>query len=175
MDAARVQSGSTATDRGGSMRDDTDHRPWEEGSSRTRVLLECAASSSPSIIARVVERHGFDVRTCEGPGDRGGCDLIDHGACALVSGADVVVNMLAAGDRASSDVLDAVLGERRPPAAVVELTPARRAEVGHDDVIGPRRVTVIETPVSGIDLVAGIRTAIERRERSVPWWGDGYS
>ena len=80
------------------MRDDTDHRPWEEGSSRTRVLLECAASSSPSIIARVVERHGFDVRTCEGPGDRGGCDLIDHGACALVSGADVVVNMLAAGD-----------------------------------------------------------------------------
>ena len=158
------------------MRDDTDHRPWDGGSSRTRVLLECPASSSPAIIARVVERHGFDVRTCEGPGDRGGCDLIDHGACSLVSGADVVVNMLAAGDRASSDVLDAVLGERRPPATVVELTPARLAEVEvGGDRIGPRSVTVIETPVSAVDLIRGIHTAIERRERSVPWWGDGYS
>lgn len=43
------------------------------------------------------------------------------------------------------------------------------------ELIGPRHVTVIETPVSGADLVDGIDTAIERRERSVPWWGDGYS
>ena len=83
--------------------------------------------------------------------------------------------MLVAGGPAALAVLDAVLSERRPPATVVELTPARRAEVECDDIIGPRRVTVIETPVSGLDLVNGIHTAIERRERSVPWWGDGYS
>lgn len=156
------------------MRDETDHRPWDQDDTKVRVLLECPATSSPSIIARVVERHGFAVRTCDGPGDRGGCDLIDHGACALVSGADVVVNMLAAADPASFDVLDAVLSERRPPATLVELTPSRRDQAEDGDEIGPRRATVIETPVSGAELVRGIHTAIERRERSVPWWGDGY-
>ncbi len=160
------------------MRDDIDHRPWDPDRSGVRVLIECAASSSPSIIARVVERHGFAVRTCEGPGDRGGCDLLDHGACALVSGADVVVNMLAAGDPTSSEVLSAVLDERRPPATVVELTCPQRDRFERDDgdaIIGPRRATVITTPVTGANLIEGIHLAIERRERSVPWWGDGYS
>src|SRR5690606_28116427 len=129
-------------DRGGPMRYDTDHRPWAPDDPRSRVLLECAASSSPSIIARVVERHGFAVRTCEGPGDRGGCDLLDHGACALVSGADVVVNMLTGWDPTSSEVLAAVLDERRPPATVVELTRPRRehADMGDGSAIGSGQV-----------------------------------
>ncbi len=157
------------------MRDDSDHRPWDAADPQPRVLIECPASSSPSIVARVVERHGFAVRTCEGPQDRGGCDLIDTGACSLVSGADVVVNMLDADDPEASAVLDAVLGERRPPATVVELKLARvEASDGClDERIDTRQATVITTPVSGAGLIRGIKTAMERRDRGVPWWGDG--
>lgn len=169
------------------MRDNTEHLPWDATSSRPRVLIECPASASPSIVAQVVQRQGFDVRTCVGPQDRGGCDLIDKGTCALVSGADVVVNMLDAQDRSAPAVLGAVMAERRPPATVVELTLARTAALrrhadGHADGhvdghagghVGELGATVITTPVTSADLIHGINTAIERRERTAAWWGDG--
>lgn len=157
------------------MRDKSGHRPWDATSPQPRVLIECPASASPSIVAQVVERHGFAVRTCVGPQDRGRCDLIDHGVCPLVSGADVVVNMLHSEDPSAAAVLGAVMAQRRPPATVVELTPARLAASsrGGAGSIGPPQPTVITTPVTGADLICGINTAIERRERTVPWWGDG--
>lgn len=162
---------------GYAMSDDHDHRPWTSATQGTRVLIECPASSSPSIVADVVRRHGFDVRTCEGPCDRGACDLLDHGTCALVSGADVVVNLLGAADPAADDVLGAVLAERRPPACVVERTPERLRldRDGRRVPAGRRRPTTIVSPVTSRDLIRGVYDAIESRERSVPWWGDGYS
>ena len=64
---------------------------WDESeSNRVRVLLECPPAESPSIIASAIERRGYAVRTCEGPSVKP-CALLDHGACALVDGADVVV------------------------------------------------------------------------------------
>lgn len=151
------------------------HEPWDPASRQPRVLIECPASASPSIVAQVVQRHGFSVRTCVGPQDRGRCDLIDNGVCSLVSGADVVVNMLHSEDPAAGAVLGAVMGERRPPATVVELTPVRIAATGRSDGehIGPPQPTVITTPVNAADLIRGINDAIERRERTAPWWGDG--
>lgn len=150
------------------------HRPWDPGGQKPRVLLECPDSSSPSVVSDVIERHGFDVRVCEGPAERGGCELIDHGTCALVSGADVVVNMLDAADPQAVEVLAAVTSERRPPGVVVELTDPRQR---HDDVVqlepARRRATVLTTPVRSRDLVRGIRSALARRHLRVPWWGDG--
>ena len=91
---------------------------WSDSDgTRARVLLEGGPEYSPSVIAPIVERHGFEVRTCEGPTHDHGCDLLDNGTCALVDGADVVVNMLST----SLDgpmVLDAVTGLRRPPGVV---------------------------------------------------------
>ena len=158
------------------MRDNSGHEPWDPASRHPRVLIECPASASPSIVAQDVERLGFAVRTCVGPQDRGGCDLIDKGVCSLVSGADVVVNMLHSEDPSAQSVLGAVMGERRPPATVVELTPARIAAtgLGAGEHIGPPQPTVITTPVNAAGLIQGINDAIERQERTVPWWGDGY-
>jgi hypothetical protein len=143
------------------MNDESDHRPWDPDAPGHRVLLECPATASPSMIARVVERHGYEVRTCDGPADQGGCDLIDHGACALVAGADVVVNMLDAADPDAHDVLAAVSDERRPPAVVVELTRPRLARRGLDDHDAvDRRIDVLHTPVTSQDLVSAIEQAL---------------
>ena len=146
------------------MTDQPRHRPWGPEGDRTRVLMEIPASSSPSVIADMVERHGFEVRTCEGPGDRGGCDLIDHGACALVSGADVVVNMLHAGDAGGGDVLDAVIHERRPPAVVAEFTQPHqdRATSAGSPATPEQAWTVLTTPVTSKELLAGISEAADR-------------
>ncbi len=86
-----------------------------------------------------------------------------------------MVNMLTGQDPASSENMAAVLDER--PGNVVELARPRRehADMGDGSAIGSGQVTVITTPVTGAALIEGIHTAIERRERSVPWWGDGYS
>lgn len=157
------------------MRHDVTHRGWESQPGKLRVLIECPPSSSPSLVAAAVERLGCEVRTCDGPAARGGCDLIDHGTCALVSGADVVVNMLAADDSSGLDVLDAVTSERRPPAAVVELTRPRMMEISRRERADlHRRATVVTTPLRMDGLRGGIRKALDQRERGwTPWWGDG--
>lgn len=112
---------------------------WDDESTpRVRVLLECESTDSPSIIASVIERHGFAVRTCEGPRERR-CRLLEDGVCELVDEADVVVNMLRSSPTGPR-VLRAVAQTRRPPALVaVPLTTTTR------------------------DLIEGIRVALERR------------
>ena len=50
----------------------------DDDGTRTRVLIECPPESSPSMIADAVARHGYAVRTCEGP-DAGRCDLVHDG------------------------------------------------------------------------------------------------
>ncbi len=163
---------------------------WSDSDgTRARVLLEGGPEYSPSVIAPIVERHGFEVRTCEGPTHDHGCDLLDNGTCALVDGADVVVNMLST----SLDgpmVLDAVTGLRRPPGVVatdnIETDgsaagpPASgsggEAFVEHRD--GPTTtsppVTVIRGPVTRERLISSIHEALERSRRPHPIWGDGF-
>ncbi len=150
-------------------------QPWAREESRVRVLLECDPEFSPSIVASVIERGGFAVRTCEGPGDND-CDLLVNGACTLVEGADVVVNML--GTRSvGRNILDEVAGLRRPPAVVAEMTHpevlAATEPSADTEGIDLDRITVVETPVTGDSLIEAINTAIKRRSQPVPWWGDG--
>jgi hypothetical protein len=145
------------------MRRRNARQPWSEAPEpRIRVLLECGPEAAPSIVASVIERHGYEVRTCEGPGS-GPCDLLADGACALVDGADVVVNML--GGRGSA-VLAHVSGLRRPPAVVAEMTrPQADAAVrsGPDEPALPalhsEHVTVVHTPVNTRQLIDAIEAA----------------
>ena len=97
------------------MRRRTARQSWgTREDDRVRVLLECEPHASPSIIASVIERHGFAVRTCEGPAT-GPCDLLDGGHCSLVDDADVVVNMLRAPAPARRSCTRSPLcGGRRP-------------------------------------------------------------
>lgn len=138
------------------MRHRTPRQTWSDGTDgRVRVLLECEHDSSSSILASTIERHGYEVRTCEGP-DEHGCDLLVNGVCALVDGADVVVNMLRT-PVVGAEILDGVAAVRRPPV-----------------VVAPGRTLPIDTPVTGRVLVAAITQAIQQRNRPVPVWGDGF-
>lgn len=138
---------------------------WEDSTgTRPRVLLEGGPEYPPSVIAPIIERHGFEVRTCEGPTHEGGCDLLDDGTCALVDGADVVVNMLSTPVEAPM-VLDAVTGLRRPPGAVA-------TESAATSVSPP--VAVIRGPVTKWKLMSAIHEALERSREESPAWGDGF-
>ena len=106
------------------MRKTPGQQRWDDGDDRVRVLLECALKDSPTIVASVIEREGYAVRTCDGPTGTT-CDLLDHGACALVDGADVVVNLLGTTPDEQA-VLDTMTGLRRPPAIAVEVGKANR-------------------------------------------------
>jgi hypothetical protein len=141
------------------------HDAWPDRSDdRVRVLLECPPESSPAIIASVIERHGYDVRSCEGP-DQHRCDLHENGVCALVDGADVVVNLLRTRSTGPS-VLDEVVAIRRPPAVVAERTHPRvmAARNGTDGVehLDADGVTVIEAPMTGRTLIEAIEQAAGR-------------
>ncbi|MEZ5177489.1 MAG: hypothetical protein R2746_04175 [Acidimicrobiales bacterium] len=134
-------------------------RPWEdEPDDRVRVLVECQHTDSPGIIATVVEREGYAVRTCEGP-DIGRCELVEHGHCGLVEGADVVVNLLRDPEEGPK-IADAVASLRRPPALVVERSRTRATpgtDVSHG---GP---TVVHPPITKASLVAAIDEALQDR------------
>lgn len=134
----------------------------EDDGTRPRVLIECPPEASPTMIADAVARHGYAVRTCEGP-EAGRCDLVHDGSCGLVDGADVVVNMLGFG-HSGRQVLEAVADRRRPPALVVELTrPQAIAAAVDDGQMDLDRVTVVETPVTRQGLVDAIDAALGRR------------
>jgi hypothetical protein len=137
---------------------------WEaEDDDRVRVLIECQHTDSPAIIASVIEREGYAVRTCTGP-DAGGCDLVDHGNCALVDGADVVVNLLrdpVEGPR----IADAVASVRRPPALVVERPRPRATDEDSSTAPG---ATVVHPPVTRASLVAAIDDALAPRTDPPP-------
>lgn len=160
-------------------------RSWANRSDGSvRVLLECEPESSPAIIASMIERHGYEVLTCEGPGaitcegpGATGCDLLEHGACALVDGADVVVNMLrspAIGRR----ILDGVASMRRPPAIVAELPSTKLATAGATSsgshAVDLDRIVVIESPANITNLIDSIDRAVRRPNSPIPLWGDGF-
>lgn len=118
----------------------------------TRVLLECAPENSPSIVESVLERAGYDVSVCEGPGDHHRCPLTSGRACEAVRAADVVVNMLGDGTPDRREVLNAVLnsGPARPP--VVALVndrdePAPGVHAIHRRVVADELVDAIDAAV----------------------------
>ena len=150
---------------------------WDESdAARVRVLLECPPASSPSIIASAIERRGYAVRTCEGP-TIGPCALLDNGACALVDGADAVINMLGT-SRCEAPVLEAIAGLRRRPAIVAEVPCTVRVDANGSNPAPTRdpadAVTDLRSPVTTKALFEGIEEALRQREQRVAWWGDGF-
>lgn len=149
---------------------------WDESdASRVRILLECPPESSPSVIASAIESHGYAVRTCKGP-SVAPCALIDQGACALVDGADVVVNLLGATPSEES-VLPAVAGLRRCPAILAEPRFQRAgAERRPGSEPAPESIDAVEVlrpPITRRALIEGIEAALRRREHRTSSWGDG--
>ena len=151
------------------MRRKPSRERWDDDASGVRILVESEPAGSPGIIASLLERHGFAVRTCEGPGCRP-CELSEHGACGLVDGADVVVNLLrdpVDGPAIAQQVADL----RRPPALIVEAGGAPSRTVDADPAA--TNVVTVATPVTRKGLLDGINDALRRRDQPAPWWGDG--
>jgi hypothetical protein len=142
--------------------------------SKVRVLVECPPAGSPSIVATVLEREGYEVRTCEGPSAHP-CDLLTDGTCGLVDGADVVVNLLGS-DPIGRDVLRAASAIRRPPAVVAEMTEAQAVALAVEcgGCVDPSRVTVVHPPLTRRALVDAIDESLATQQRSIPIWGDGF-
>ncbi|MCU0271069.1 MAG: hypothetical protein MUF83_20830 [Acidimicrobiales bacterium] len=143
---------------------------------RVRVLLECPPESSPAIIADALERQGFEVRTCEGPDRRHACALLHDGACSLVDGADVVVNLLDGPDDDAGRVLGALTHERRPPGIVTTqsaMEVASGREVPAEAVL-PQRLTVVQGSLSTARLVEAITRSLRAQQEPTPSWGDGF-
>jgi hypothetical protein len=132
---------------------------WDqEDDDRVRVLLECAPDDSPSIIATTIEREGYAVRTCNGPGDVV-CDLDRHGACDLVEGADVVVNLLPGAE--GRQLADRIASARRPPAVVAQVLAGAEGSPAPDAAGAPRGTVVrVRTPPTRRSLLDAIRTAL---------------
>ena len=124
----------------------------------------------------VIERHGFAVRACENP-EAEGCDLLDHGACTLVQGADVVVNILPC-SAAARQVLDETTRLRRPPTVVAaaHLAPGPRSlDSGPSTTrVNTTPVTLLGSTVTPAELVDVLTAAVDRSSRGVPAWGDGF-
>lgn len=153
------------------------HDPWEgTDGTRVRVLVECEPSTTSSLIATAIEERGYAVRVCDGPARDRGCVLLDQGACGLVDGADVIVNLLHPADPETRRVLGAVSQQRRPPAVVTgrgRLEP-EHAAADDDCEIHRHRLTAVDDPVTAATLLAAIQTALEERNRPIPIWGDGF-
>lgn len=136
-------------------------RHWSDGDGdRPRVLLECPPEESPAIVASLLERHGYEVRTCDGPRATT-CELLDHGVCPLVDGADAVVNLLGS-EPDDRTVLDAVARIRRPPAVVAQARRPASPDAGDPDALLAAVVWIRERP-SRTSLVRAIETALDRR------------
>jgi hypothetical protein len=132
---------------------------------RPRVLIECPPDASPGIIADVVERNGFAVRTCSRAADRR-CDLLDCGHCTLVTGADVVVNLLGQHRERGRRIAEAVRDERRPPALVVEVPAAVGVELDGE----PGEPIRLPRPLRTAALLDAIRSALATRDLPAPRW-----
>jgi hypothetical protein len=139
---------------------------WKnETSDRPRVVIECTPDASPDLIAEVVERQGFAVRTCSGELDRR-CDLLEHGTCALVSGADVVVNLLGQHHAIGCRIAEAVQDERRPPALVIE---AAAGECSGREASDGAPI-LLARPLRKRSLLEAIQRGLASRDAPTPRW-----
>lgn len=131
---------------------DPDHK-------RPRVLLECPAERSPSIIATVMERHGMDVHICEGPAHGAKCSKMETGLCPAVDEADVVVNMLGQYRSYGRRIAEAVLILPDGPALVLQ---ASEAECAREDVRTEGAIILKPLVRSGA-LISAIRQALRQK------------
>lgn len=89
-------------------------------SDRPRVVIENDDGGEVWADERTLSDAGYDVATCGGPSEHNGrpCPLITTGTCALVAGADVVLNAMRLGEPQSRAVI-AALTARYPDTPVI--------------------------------------------------------
>jgi hypothetical protein len=145
-----------------------------EAERSVRVLLECGPEETPSIMADILRKEGYEVVVCTGPDLKHSCAQLGSGTCGAVSETDVVVNLLGFRDDEASSVLTAISDQRRPPAIVTAMTPLEvERRVADDDwPFDPRQMTVIARPLTTKGLIDGVSEALRRHGEHRPTWGE---
>lgn len=122
----------------------------------TRVLVEYPSFATPSVVADVLERAGYDPIVCEGPGDANGvCRLLEAGQCPLVDEADIVFNGFGLGTSEHRQILHAIRQSDARMPVVVEATAIHAEE--HDGLLSG--CTRCDTPLSFDRLLDAVARA----------------
>lgn len=109
-------------------------RPWPPASDRPRVLIEYPEARSPSVLASVLDRAGYEPLICESSADaRYPCRLLTDDECELAAGADVIFNGLSLGEEKHQEVIRALRSHHPDTPLVVEAS--RPAAAKHADLL----------------------------------------
>lgn len=127
--------------------------PERLGGGRTRVLVEYPLARTPTVVADVLDRAGYEVAICDGPGTRpGACTLLRTGACALAEDADVVLNGFGLSRSGHRAIVSALRSTYPDTPLLVEVAPPRAEE--HAELLdGCRRCHVGLTSTGLIEAV----------------------
>ena len=128
--------------------------PWSAASEGRRVVVEHEDAMWQWAATRILETAGYEVACCGGPHHlpHDQCPLASDDRCALVDGADLVVNGLGIRDPANRAVLTALRTRRGQIPVIVEIPTPQMAEL-HVAIAGCRTVPL---PVCPRDLVAAV-------------------
>lgn len=131
---------------------------WAADRTRPRVLVEDPDGAVRTAAGRILERAGFQVSTCAGPGSGGTCPEVTRDGCRAVDTADVVYASLDWHREEHRDVLRAQRRQHPDVPVVVEIArpDAERAE----DLL--EGCDVVHLPVDGAAMVAAVQRVLDR-------------
>jgi hypothetical protein len=132
---------------------------WTDGEHRRpRVLVEHADGAMRWAAERVLRRAGYDVAGCGGPDENGGpCPLVERGDCALVDGADVIVNGFDLDQKRNRDVVSSLHDVTGDTAIVLSIP--RYQAAAHPDLT--EGCHVVRPVLSAEDLLENVQRATE--------------
>ena len=130
--------------------------PADRVEGRPRVLVEYPPAGTPTVLADVLERAGFDALVCDRPADHPeSCRLLQGGACDLAAGADVIFNGFGLAEPEHREII-ARLRAGHPDTPLVVETTGPRAEANADLLGGCIRC---DSPLRARALVDAVRRA----------------
>ena len=137
-------------------RRDTDRWPVVADHDRPRVLIEYPSAGTPTVLADVLRRAGYDPVICDGPAVRPGtCRLLQTGACDLAAEADVIFNGFGLSKAQHREIISE-LRATYPGTPVVVETTRLQAEANADVLDGCTRC---ESALTSRALVEAVRRA----------------
>ena len=123
---------------------------------RPRVLVEYPPAGTPTVLADVLERAGFDTMVCDRPADDPeSCRLLQAGSCDLAAGADVIFNGFGLAEPEHQEIIDRLRATHPDTPLVVEAT-RPRAEANADLLEG---CVLCDSPLRARALLEAVRQA----------------
>jgi hypothetical protein len=90
------------------------------------VLVEYPPAGTPTVLADILERAGYDTMVCDGPADRPEtCRLLQSGDCDLAAGADVIFNGFGLAEPEHQEIIERLRATHPDTPLVVETTGLR--------------------------------------------------